>query len=159
MCYMVVCCCCFLDKWSCILRHLAVCLFPIPSLRMAHFNFYSMLHWLRSGFIFLRCNRVSSIASGFILLASLVLRVGSSLCGIKGGNNGRKSLMKFCYGENDLSSNRERHFVLSSNFLAAIGLPQSLLALVLLLSEGEGLHTYAVSRVITQEKKILENST
>lgn len=61
--------------------------------------------------------------------------------------------MKFCYGENDLSSNRERHFVLSSNFLAAIGLPQSLLALVLLLSEGEGLHTYAVSKVITQEKK------
>lgn len=105
MCWMVVCRCSFLDKWSCILWRMAVCLFPIPSLRMAYSNFYCMLHWLRFGFILLRCNRVSSIAPGFILLASLVVRVGSSICDVKGSANGRKSLTKFYYSENELGSN------------------------------------------------------
>lgn len=105
MCRMVVCRCSFLDKWSCILWRMAVCLFPIPSLRMAYSNFYCMLHWLRFGFILLRCNRVSSIAPGFILLASLVVRVGSSICDVKGSANGRKSLTKFYYSENEPGSN------------------------------------------------------
>lgn len=87
---MVVSCSALLGKWQGILWYLAVRVVPLSPLRLAHTDIYRRLHWLCSGLLLLRSNRVSTASPSAFLLALLVIWLGGPVHSVKGDSKGRQ---------------------------------------------------------------------